>query len=1044
MERPPRRLLRLAPTATRGTVRLVFDAAGRRYAVARELRRTKTGVSVRNARLDVFADAGTTEFDDAEVTNVAADSQVSPAVEELLGLSFDHFCQCVVLPQGQFSDFLRANRKQRQEILLNLLGADLYDKIRARANQRAAVALSRTALLDDQLLRLGDATDAVVAAAAARVELLTALGVEVGVRLDALAAVQQRLSAAEEAVAALDAEMLLLGGLRMPDGLAVLESARSAASGDLAVARESLTATESADTTARRALAEAPQRAGLERLLDDHGRCAALTAELPGLSADSAAAAREQAAAVAVRDQATALVAAARTSRDAAVRDAEAAAAASEAIRAELEVLGRVVIPADVADLDGRERAARAALGAAATAVTAADAAEREAADALQALPARAPLEQTLTRHRELTAAGARRKALAAEAKAANTTLTAAEKASRTADKAVGAHRAAVDEARSANTAATLRPLLVVGDSCPVCDQPVHSLPSALDAADLAAAEALLRTAEQGLADARRTESAAVADDRAARARLGDVDATVAALQSDLDGQPAESTVAATLADIDRLAAETTLAQAAVRRARDDERAAQQTADAAARSTTTAWSFLRSRRESVLALKPPTVDDLPLLDAWQHLAAWATALATDRTKRLPDVEQHATTTAVAQEAAEGDLTTAQRALDDAQIAVTETTSLARLAAENHRRADADLRALLERLSTGPTATQAKADLAELDKLESAARTANAAVLNARKAVAEAQTREAGVTRRYDTAWSDLRTARDALVPLGAPAVAGDSVTAAWATLTRWAETSRVARETKLDAARADAAAAEGELRDAETGLRDLFADHDVDAPGGELARVASARAAAALETARRDHADLVRKQAEAQRVSADRAESDSQYKVAHLLDTLLRSSRFPEWLEAAALDTLVVDASASLNELSDEQFSLTHRDGEFYVIDHADADSERSVRTLSGGETFQASLALALALSSQLSTMAVGGAAQLDSIFLDEGFGTLDPDSLELVAETLENLAKGNRMVGVITHVAALADRIPVRFTVSRDNRSSRLVREAT
>ena len=199
-----------------------------------------------------------------------------------------------------------------------------------------------------------------------------------------------------------------------------------------------------------------------------------------------------------------------------------------------------------------------------------------------------------------------------------------------------------------------------------------------------------------------------------------------------------------------------------------------------------------------------------------------------------------------------------------------------------------------------------------------------------------------------------------------------------------------------------------------------------------------------LETARRDHADLVRKQAEAQRVSADRAESDSQYKVAHLLDTLLRSSRFPEWLEAAALDTLVVDASASLNELSDEQFSLTHRDGEFYVIDHADADSERSVRTLSGGETFQASLALALALSSQLSTMAVGGAAQLDSIFLDEGFGTLDPDSLELVAETLENLAKGNRMVGVITHVAALADRIPVRFTVSRDNRSSRLVREAT
>ena len=148
------------------------------------------------------------------------------------------------------------------------------------------------------------------------------------------------------------------------------------------------------------------------------------------------------------------------------------------------------------------------------------------------------------------------------------------------------------------------------------------------------------------------------------------------------------------------------------------------------------------------------------------------------------------------------------------------------------------------------------------------------------------------------------------------------------------------------------------------------------------------------------------------------------------------------WLAAAVLDALVVDASASLAELSGGQFELTHKAGEFYVVDHADADSQRSVRTLSGGETFQASLALALALSAQMSSLAAAGAARLDSIFLDEGFGTLDAATLEVVAETLENLAHGDRMVGVITHVPALAELVPVRLLVSRDHRTSTVVRE--
>ena len=69
-------------------------------------------------------------------------------------------------------------------------------------------------------------------------------------------------------------------------------------------------------------------------------------------------------------------------------------------------------------------------------------------------------------------------------------------------------------------------------------------------------------------------------------------------------------------------------------------------------------------------------------------------------------------------------------------------------------------------------------------------------------------------------------------------------------------------------------------------------------------------------------------------------------------------------------------------------------------------------------------------------------AARLDSIFLDEGFGSLDPESLEVVALTLERLAQGDRLVGVVTHVAALAERVPTRFVVARDSRSSSVRRE--
>jgi exonuclease SbcC len=97
-------------------------------------------------------------------------------------------------------------------------------------------------------------------------------------------------------------------------------------------------------------------------------------------------------------------------------------------------------------------------------------------------------------------------------------------------------------------------------------------------------------------------------------------------------------------------------------------------------------------------------------------------------------------------------------------------------------------------------------------------------------------------------------------------------------------------------------------------------------------------------------------------------------------------------------------------------------------------------RTLSGGETFLASLALALALAEQVARTGQG-AAHLESLFLDEGFGTLDADTLDVVAAAMEDLGAGGRMVGLVSHVPELAERVPVRFDVRRGPRGSTVER---
>jgi exonuclease SbcC len=99
--------------------------------------------------------------------------------------------------------------------------------------------------------------------------------------------------------------------------------------------------------------------------------------------------------------------------------------------------------------------------------------------------------------------------------------------------------------------------------------------------------------------------------------------------------------------------------------------------------------------------------------------------------------------------------------------------------------------------------------------------------------------------------------------------------------------------------------------------------------------------------------------------------------------------------------------------------------------------TERSVATLSGGESFMAALSLALGLSDVVQSYA--GGIRLDTLFVDEGFGSLDQESLELAIRTLIDLQESGRMVGVISHVTELKEQMEVRIDVAKGVKGSHL-----
>jgi exonuclease SbcC len=279
--------------------------------------------------------------------------------------------------------------------------------------------------------------------------------------------------------------------------------------------------------------------------------------------------------------------------------------------------------------------------------------------------------------------------------------------------------------------------------------------------------------------------------------------------------------------------------------------------------------------------------------------------------------------------------------------------------------------------------------------------------------------------------------RDAVAALGPPAPGRVDLLDDWDRLAAWASAGQRGQEQARREA-GEAAERLGERhRTALSRLRAELSARGVQPPRRSDASAFTAAVATALAQARAELVRIGDAIAERQRLEDRAAESDADAAVADQLGLLLRSNAFPDWLVAEALEVLAADASAIVQELTGGRYSLVTTDKEFEVLDHANADEARPARSLSGGETFQASLALALALSRQIANLAAEGAPRLDAILLDEGFGTLDPETLEVVAGTIERLGTSGRMVGVITHVRELAERVPVRFEVRKGARTS-------
>lgn len=461
-------------------------------------------------------------------------------------------------------------------------------------------------------------------------------------------------------------------------------------------------------------------------------------------------------------------------------------------------------------------------------------------------------------------------------------------------------------------------------------------------------------------------------------------------------------------------------AAAADLRERESALAEATTARATAAAETDSASRRRGELADLLAGAPDEVEVERLTAEADRLAA-ATAEAGERLKAATTAEERLRQADETKQVLEGER--------QAQIALAEVT-----AKRDACRDQCD--ELAGRLAEESEVPALKADLARAEALDAARHEAQAAEQDAasaaqaaREALERAQAAEAEARRQYGAVRDDLAAALSLSPPAAAASLLED-----WAALAGWAAAKAADMDEEKKVVKSRVRSLEARQAELTGQAREVCVPH-FDPPSDP--RDFAAEMATAVARAESAHRQAVRQREEMADLEKQIEGLRAAEAVAAELGRLLRSDGFERWLMEEAVGDLKERASERLLELSNRQYSFAADGTDFDVRDHHNADEVRGAKTLSGGETFLASLALALALTDGQAEMAPEGSPGLDSLFLDEGFGTLDPDALDVVAAAIEELGTTGRMVGIVTHIRELADRMPVRFEVSKGPNTS-------
>lgn len=945
----------------RVSVVLDFDVGPSRYRIARTLRRN----GVQMVRLE--------ERDGNDSFKNLADQvrAASDRVTQILGLEAPAFTQAVVLPQGEFARFLKAQPRDRRSMLRTLLRLDVYERMRERAQRLAAAKKGSV----DSIQKLLSEEYA---------------GVD------------------EAAVATLETEHA-----RVAESLAISRKRRDEAQATLARLRGLHARTRELQQVEekRAALREQAEQVGRDRLrIEAAARAVPL---LPLLKEADRAAVSARTAKKAANEAKAHHDAAQKDwkKQAAALKSAEKAAEAIPTIREQVarlhQVLGRLpereqlkaaierqtqglkTLEGELSALASTVESAKAVQAQQQKAVDAA----RQTAEASGYDPALDELLESV-RDRAVALGAARAGATEGTAEIARKRQAAAEHAEnvkrlkkqadsarKSVEKALRGVEAAEEElhrAISLNEVNHLREGLLPGQPCPVCEQLVDTPPPTRRAPEVEAARAALQDARekrnQADALARQNEDALTGEQamlQAARQSLAELESrwnelhvSMTAVEETIlrtlgDRAPKKSDV---LAEVVEAWIEKQIASLARSRKADEA--------AKARLATAERTLERAKAEEAAAR-----ERLGEREASRKRLEEERGMSRQRLATLED-EIHAVT---------------QSADPAAEAAALE---------ERIRRIEADLKAAAEeaatsqnRLMTAKEAQRFKAEAAEAALQEAARREENR----------DAEIAQAG--------FDDEAAVREALL---------DDATA-----------NRLKDQVHRHARDSDAAEERAAVLRAELG-EERVSDEQL-AAVEKLAADVTTEAETALGKEKRLEEQIGRMKQRLKRSQELREHLEIEERALRVYDLLagdLRSDKFQAYVLEEVFTELVQGASARLLMLTGERYSLQFHADEIRVIDHDNADETRISDTLSGGETFLTSLALALELSDQVQRAV--GAVNLDSLFIDEGFGTLDPDTLALVSETLQGLRVGGRMVGIITHIPELRDEFAQQVIVTK------------